>query len=183
MLLLLLLLLLLAQTEDPIASSLMCDISKRMRCGKRSQMLSVLKNGSLLSTVRPGMQMPYCLSEIPSLTKKSVRLLYVDVEREFEGKDQIDLAVDANSLVEEITFDPRIRGGTQELSRTNWVRDQGFKNEVNRSPLYRSIKIVDCADLHSRELNANARPLGGNCAVEGPGVHIPSRHVLTPRRV
>jgi len=74
--------------------------------------------------------------------ENEVRLLYVDAGRKFESKDQIDLALDANSLVEEITFDPRVSGGTQEHWRTNWVRDRGFKNEVNRSHLYLGISLI-----------------------------------------
>jgi len=74
--------------------------------------------------------------------EKEVRLLYVDAEREFESKDQIDLELDANSLIEEITFDPRVSGGTQERWRTDWVRDRGFKNEVNRSHLYLGIMLI-----------------------------------------
>ena len=35
-----------------------------------------------------------------------------------------------------------MRGGNQEAWRTTWIRERGFKNEVNRSDLYRGIILV-----------------------------------------
>jgi hypothetical protein len=74
--------------------------------------------------------------------ENKVRLLYVDAAEELKKNEQIEVAIDPNSLIEEITFDPRIQGGDQEAWRTNWIRERRFKNEVNRSLLYRGISLI-----------------------------------------
>jgi hypothetical protein len=94
--------------------------------------------------------------------ENEVRLLYVDVAKEFENQEQIEVTIDPNSLIEEITFDPRIRGGNQEAWRTKWIRERRFKNEVNRSLLYLGVGLVvplftqeDLAKLSGRDPNSS----------------------------
>jgi hypothetical protein len=68
-----------------------------------------------------------------------VRLLYIDADREFENKQQIEIPIDVNSLIEEITLDPRVPVGEQEHLRKQWLQQKGFKNEINRSTLYQAV--------------------------------------------
>jgi hypothetical protein len=74
--------------------------------------------------------------------ENEVRLLYVDVARQFDTRDQVEVPIDPNFFIEEITFDPRIRGGNQEAWRTNWIRERRFNNEVNRSLLYLGAALI-----------------------------------------
>lgn len=73
--------------------------------------------------------------------EQEVRLLYVDTHQEFAREEQIEISVDPNSFIEEITIDPRILAGEQEAYRTNWIRNFGFKNDVNRSLLYLGVML------------------------------------------
>jgi len=68
--------------------------------------------------------------------EQEVRLLYVDAAKEFADKKLIEVPIDLNAVIEEITLDPRVRGGTQEYERTEWLRSAGFNGTVNRSSLY-----------------------------------------------
>jgi hypothetical protein len=85
--------------------------------------------------------------------EQEVRLLYVDAKQQFLNQEQIETVVDPNWLIDEITIDPRIRAGQQELWRTQWIRDHGFKNEVNRSLLYLGTSMI--VPLFTQEELAN----------------------------
>ena len=74
--------------------------------------------------------------------EQEVRLLYVDTKCEFLNQDQIEISVDPNSLIDEITVDPRVRGGQQEAWRIAWIRGLGFSNEINRSLLYQNTLMI-----------------------------------------
>ncbi len=78
----------------------------------------------------------------PFAHENEIRLIYVDAEKEFEHQEQIEVAIDPNKLIEEITIDPRVLAGNQEIWRTNWIRDLGFKNPVNRSLLYLGTALI-----------------------------------------
>jgi hypothetical protein len=102
---------------------------------------------------RPSLHKPAVFKRDGFAHENEVRLLYVDAAKEFEKNEQIEVAIDPNSLIEEITFDPRIQGGNQEAWRTNWIRERRFKNEVNRSLLYRGISLI--VPLFTQEELAN----------------------------
>jgi hypothetical protein len=97
--------------------------------------------------------------------EQEVRLLYIDVAQDFLQKEQIEVAVDPNSLVEEITIDPRVRGGQQESWRSQQIRDAGFKNEINRSLLYLGTALT--VSLFTQEELARASGGGEEAPKEG----------------
>lgn len=92
--------------------------------------------------------------------EQEVRLLYIDTANEFMDQDQIEIAIDPNSLIEEITIDPRVLGGEQEAWRINWIRDLGFKNKINRSLLYLGAALI--VPLFTQDELANAAKSPGN---------------------
>jgi hypothetical protein len=49
--------------------------------------------------------------------------------------------VDVTSVIEEITLDPRVRGGDEEAKRIEWIRGRGFSNAVKRSLLYLGVLL------------------------------------------
>jgi len=66
-----------------------------------------------------------------------VRLLYVDADRKYVGKEFIEVPIDVNAVIEEIILDPRVRaGGGGEQKRTEWLKANGFKNKIDASNLY-----------------------------------------------
>jgi hypothetical protein len=66
-----------------------------------------------------------------------VRLLYVDADRKYVGKEFIEVPIDVNAVIEEIILDPRVRaGGGGEEKRTEWLKANGFKNKIDASNLY-----------------------------------------------
>jgi len=89
------------------------------------------------------------LKRIAFAHESEVRLLYIDADREFEGKDQIEVPIDVNAVIEEITLDPRIPEGTKYANRERWLRQRHFKNEINKSLLYQ--KIIMMVPLYSPE--------------------------------
>lgn len=60
---------------------------------------------------------------------------------QFLNQDQIGITVDTNSVIDEITVDPRVRG-QQEAWRIAWIKGLGFSNEINRSLLYQNTLMV-----------------------------------------
>ena len=69
-----------------------------------------------------------------------VRLLDIDSDRKFERGDFIEVPIDANSLIDEIMLDPRLRaGGGGEPKRIEWLHENGFKNTVRASSLYQKV--------------------------------------------
>jgi hypothetical protein len=73
--------------------------------------------------------------------EKEVRLLYIDSDREFEGREQIEVPIDVNNIIEEIELDPRIIGGGQ-ARRSKWLQNKGFKNVIRRSMLHLGISMI-----------------------------------------
>ncbi len=92
--------------------------------------------------------------------ENEVRLLYVDADREFEGKDQIEVPIDVNSVIEEITLDLRLPEGQKQANRKTWLQNKGFKNEINMSQLCQ--KIIMVVPLYkSEERSASISPNAG----------------------
>jgi hypothetical protein len=73
--------------------------------------------------------------------EREVRLLYIDSDREFEGREQIEVPIDVNDVIEEIELDPRIIGGGQ-ARRSKWLQNNGFKNVIRRSMLHLEISMI-----------------------------------------
>jgi len=83
------------------------------------------------------------LKRTPFTHEQEVRLLYIDSDREFEGKDFVEVPIDANDLIDEITLDPRLRaGGGGEYKRLEWLRANGFKNATSVSSLYQKAMFL-----------------------------------------
>jgi len=82
------------------------------------------------------------LKRSPFAHESEVRLLYIDSDREFEGQQQIEVPIDVNDVIEEITLDPRVHGGGQEARRAKWLKKNGFKNQINRSLLYLGVLMT-----------------------------------------
>jgi hypothetical protein len=76
---------------------------------------------------------------IPFAHESEVRLLYIDADRKFEGKEQIEVPIDVNSVIEEIMLDPRLRNGGGEPKRREWLEANGFKNTICSSSLYQKL--------------------------------------------
>jgi hypothetical protein len=76
------------------------------------------------------------LKRDPFRHESEVRLLYIDAGRRFEGQPSIEVPIDVNAVIEEITLDPRTRTGGGEPKRKAWLEKHGFKNPVNTSLLY-----------------------------------------------
>lgn len=78
----------------------------------------------------------------PFSHEREVRLLYIDSGRRFEKQDFVEVPIDVNTVIDEITLDPRLRaGGGGEQKRLDWLRSKGFKNAANVSSLYQRILI------------------------------------------
>ena len=69
-----------------------------------------------------------------------VRLIYVDKDQEFGNRNHIDCPVDANTLIEQITLDPRLLPD-QEGARIKKLRDDGFRGTINKSELYSMVVL------------------------------------------
>jgi hypothetical protein len=76
------------------------------------------------------------MKRTPFQHESEVRLLYIDCDRKFEAQEQIEIPIDVNSVIEEITLDPRIMQGGGELKRREWLEQNGFKNAIKTSLLY-----------------------------------------------
>lgn len=82
------------------------------------------------------------LKRAPFAHEHEVRLLYIDAERKYEKQEFIEVSIDANTVIEEITLDPRLRaGGGGEPKRREWLETNGFKNTINASGLYQRCLI------------------------------------------
>ena len=81
--------------------------------------------------------------------EQEIRLLYIDTGREFKGEDQVEVPIDVNTVIEEITLDPRIPEGDKRIRREKWLRSKDFKNEISISMLYLGI-LLD-VQLHPPE--------------------------------
>jgi hypothetical protein len=81
------------------------------------------------------------LKREPFRHESEVRLLYIDADRRFAGKDGIAVPIDANAVIEEIMLDPRTIMGGGEPKRKEWLEANGFKNTIVTSSLYRGILL------------------------------------------
>jgi hypothetical protein len=89
-----------------------------------------------------------------------VRLIYVDKDQEFGNRNHIDCPVDANTLIEQITLDPRLLPD-QEGARIEKLRDDGFRGTINKSELY---SIVCCSSSEAPASSAFAFSSPVDCA-------------------
>jgi hypothetical protein len=71
---------------------------------------------------------------------------YIDADRRFEGQEFIEVPIDVNGVIEEITLDPRTIDGGGETKRKEWLEANGFKNAINTSSLYRRILLQAMLD-------------------------------------
>ena len=78
------------------------------------------------------------LKRIPFAHESEVRLLYIDADRKFEGKEQIEVPIDVNSVIEEIMLDPRLRNGGAEPKRREWL--EADRIQRTQSAHHRSTK-------------------------------------------
>ena len=81
------------------------------------------------------------LKRDPFRHESEVRLLYIDADRRFEGQPSIEVPIDVNAVIEEITLDPRTRTGGGEPKRKTWLEKHGFKNPVKTSLLYQHVMM------------------------------------------
>jgi hypothetical protein len=81
------------------------------------------------------------LKREPFRHESEVRLLYIDADRKFEGKESVEVPIDVNAVIEEITLDPRTMTGGGEPNRKAWLQDNGFKSTINTSLLYLGILL------------------------------------------
>lgn len=80
------------------------------------------------------------LKRTPFTHESEVRLLYIDAERKFEKQEFIEVPIDVNAVIDEITLDPRLRaGGGGEYKRLEWLKANGFKNPTSVSSLYQKV--------------------------------------------
>jgi hypothetical protein len=76
------------------------------------------------------------LKRDPFRHESEVRLLYIDADRRLVGRDFIEVPIDVNAVIEEMTFDPRTMTGGGETKRKAWLEGKGFENTINTSHLY-----------------------------------------------
>jgi hypothetical protein len=81
------------------------------------------------------------LKREPFRHESEVRLLYIDADRRFAGKDGIEVPIDANAVIEEIMLAPRTIVGGGEPKRKEWLEANGFKNTIITSSLIRTVNF------------------------------------------
>jgi hypothetical protein len=74
--------------------------------------------------------------------ENEVRLLYLDPHNEDHG-DFFPYRIDASSVIEEVTFDPRM-GATQCSTYESILKKYGFAGDINKSELYKAPDIKIC---------------------------------------
>jgi hypothetical protein len=89
----------------------------------------------------PGHADGLSLKRDPFRHESEVRLLYIDADRKFQGQPSIEVPIDVNAVIEEITLDPRTRTGGREPKRKAWLEEHGFKNPVKTSRLYQRVMM------------------------------------------
>ena len=89
------------------------------------------------------------MKRTPFKHESEVRLLYIDADRTFERKEQVEFPIDVNNVIEEITLDPRIVKGGGESRRREWLKQNGFKNTTNTSRLY--LRVLMLVPLYKPE--------------------------------
>jgi hypothetical protein len=82
------------------------------------------------------------LKRTPFAHEHEIRLLYVDSARKHERQDHIEIPINVNAVIEQITLDPRARTGGGEVKRRKWLEENGFKNEIDASLLYLGLLMV-----------------------------------------
>jgi hypothetical protein len=80
------------------------------------------------------------IKRTPFQHESEIRLLYIDSDRKFEKQKTIEVPIDVNKVIDEITLDPRVRYG--EHRRKVWLEENGFKNTINTSLLYLGVILV-----------------------------------------
>ena len=78
----------------------------------------------------------------PFAHEHGARLLYIDSDREFQDQGKIEVPIDVNDLIQEITLDPRLRIAGGEGKRKDWLETNGFKNIINTSLLYQKLNML-----------------------------------------
>lgn len=97
------------------------------------------------------------LKRTPFKHESEVRLLYIDSDRKFQNQEFIEVPIDVNAVVEEITLDPRLRSGGGEPKRREWLETNGYKNSINSSALYQRLMIT-VPLFKPEDLNSLAKP-------------------------
>jgi hypothetical protein len=96
------------------------------------------------------------LKRSPFAHENEVRLLYVDAKGEF-AQDQLEIPIDVNSVIDEITLDARVINGGGEPKRREWLQANGFKNPINLSHLYLGV-IVSVPLFKPEDLEKYPKP-------------------------